>query len=313
MDKCDYSDVKRIPIESGLENELCAILYTDQYKELVSLFVALLQQNELSERAMAVTAAVIETVPALYTAWNYRFEICMSLFRKEDVSAWEKELDWLDEFTLNNPKNYQIWSYRQALLSEHPSPKLVRDLPILDVMIDDDTKNYHVWSYRKWSVQFFKDWSHELDFVNKYIDRDVYNNSAWTHRAFYLKNVDHVQEEGVAEVEIQYCMDKILLAPQNVSPWNHLRFIYKSFKNNEYDSKLINFASSFIDNALETYTDQEERPISHVKSSFALELLADVYSQTDSEKSKIAYQALADTWDPIRKNYWNLKIRQLTI
>ncbi|CDO94881.1 unnamed protein product [Kluyveromyces dobzhanskii CBS 2104] len=308
MDQYDYSDVQRVSVGSGLENELCAIMYTDEYKELISIFVGLLQQNEVSERAFAVTTAVIENAAALYTAWNYRFEIGTALFQDQD--RWEKELDWLDEFTLNNPKNYQIWSYRQAVISQQQKPQFVRDLPILDLMIEDDTKNYHVWSYRKWSVQFFKDWSHELDFVNKYIDRDVYNNSAWTHRAFYLQNIDPTEHESIFDAEISYCFEKISMAPQNVSPWNYLRFIYGSFKNNEFDARLVEFASSFIGTVLEVGTDSNS-VAPHVRSSFALELLADIYAKRDSNKAKIAYQALADTWDPIRKHYWNLRIKQL--
>ncbi|BAP72886.1 protein farnesyltransferase/ geranylgeranyltransferase type-1 subunit alpha [Kluyveromyces marxianus] len=313
MDKFDYSDVKRVPIEADAETELCVILYSSEYKELIGLFLGLMKENELSERALAVTTAVIDVVPALYTAWNYRFEICVSLY-SDQSELWEKELDWLDELTLNNPKNYQIWSYRQALVQQHPCPNFVRELPILDLMIDDDTKNYHVWSYRKWSVQFFDVWSHELEFVNKYIDRDVYNNSAWTHRAFYFKNqvTKEEQHKGLVNTEIEYVKAKISLAPQNVSPWNYLRFVYRTFKDDEYDSGIVEFASRFVQNVLDEGDSNKQAPgKARVDSTFALELLADAYAKNDPAKSKVAYTALADTWDPIRKNYWSLKANQL--
>lgn len=300
MENFDYADVKLVSIDSDLKDELCMIMYSDEYKKLMGLLFGLMAKQEYSERALAVTRSAIETVPAFYTAWNYRFEICASLFQR-DPNKWDEELDWLDELTLNNPKNYQIWSYRQSLLQEHPEPKLVRELPILDIMIDDDTKNYHVWSYRKWCIRYFNDWSHELEFVNKYIDRDVYNNSAWSHRMFYLKNVDG--SEDLIDTEIDYIIAKISLAPQNVSPWNYLRFIYQRFRKNKFDKDITQFAAQFTDGLLD-----QEKVSYQVRSSFALEFLADIYSVTDKDKSRKAYAALAESFDPIRKKYWNHRI-----
>lgn len=48
--------------------------------------------------------------PAFYTIWNYRFNIVRHMMAESDdtTSYLNKELDWLDEVTLNNPKNYQI-------------------------------------------------------------------------------------------------------------------------------------------------------------------------------------------------------------
>lgn len=304
MENFEYLDVSKESIESGLEDELCAILYTEEYKDLMGLFLGLIKKKELTERALAVTTSVIEIVPAFYTAWNYRFEICILLYQL-DVDKWNEELSWLDEFTLNNPKNYQIWSYRQAVLEHHPSPILTRELPILDLMIEDDAKNYHVWSYRKWCIKFFNDWSHELEFVNKYLVRDVYNNSAWSHRAFFMNGVETANT--LIDIEIEYAKEKIRHVPQNVSPWNYLNFLYKKFKNNVYDDSIVQFALQFVDEILET-----EKASYQVKSSFALEFLVDVYSTVDPQKSKKALKALSETFDPIRKNYWQYRISRLS-
>ena len=52
-----------------------------------------------------------------------------------------------------------------------------------------DAKNYHTWSYRQWLLAFFDDerlWEGELGFVERLLDEDVRNNSAWHHRFFVL-------------------------------------------------------------------------------------------------------------------------------
>ena len=51
-----------------------------------------------------------------------------------------------------------------------------------------DSKNYHAWSHRQWAVKHFKLWDGELAFVDRLLDADVRNNSAWNQRHFVLSN-----------------------------------------------------------------------------------------------------------------------------
>lgn len=304
-DQYNYDDVAPLPITASASGELCQILYTDEYKELMGIARAMLQSREYSERALHLTGLVIDTVPAFYTIWNYRFNIVKNLFGDSRDSL-NEELDWLDEFTLSNPKNYQIWSYRQSILQIYPEPSFQRELPVLHLMLEDDTKNYHVWSYRKWCVMFFKDFSRELAFADDFISRDVYNNSAWSHRMFVLKNTEATT--ALVNSEIKYAMSSIELAPQNVSPWNYLRGIYELFLNEKYDDEVISFASKFVGNFFEL---KEQK--SAIDSSFALEFLAHVYSK-DTEKNTLsikAYDALSERYDPIRKSFWQYKKGEL--
>lgn len=304
-DQYNYDDVVPLPITTSASGELCQILYTDEYKELMGIARAMLQSREYSERALHLTGLVIDTVPAFYTIWNYRFNIVKTLFGDSRDSL-NEELDWLDEFTLSNPKNYQIWSYRQSILQIYPEPSFQRELPVLHLMLEDDTKNYHVWSYRKWCVMFFKDFSRELAFADDFISRDVYNNSAWSHRMFVLKNTEATT--ALVNSEIKYAMSSIELAPQNVSPWNYLRGIYELFLNEKYDDEVISFASKFVGNFFES-----KEQTSAIDSSFALEFLAHVYSK-DTEKNTLsikAYDALSERYDPIRKSFWQYKKGEL--
>lgn len=301
MNSFDYSDLTVLDIDTGLENELCKIMYSHHYRKLLGYFRALISKRELSKRALALTGELITASPALYTAWNYRFDIVKNLFQGNDNNL-NTELDWLDDFTLNNPKNYQIWSYRQALLKLYEQPKIQREYPITEIMIDDDTKNYHVWSYRKWVVLFFQDFSHEWKFTDVFIERDIYNNSAWTHRMFILKNIGTMER---IQEEIKYTTEKIKISPHNISPWNHLRGIYGQFLEDKYDTKIIDFALTFVNG----FFDKD----CTIDSSYALEFLAYVYSKSPAThlKSQKAYIALGEKYDPIRVNLWQLKINKL--
>ncbi|CCK71436.1 bifunctional protein farnesyltransferase/protein geranylgeranyltransferase KNAG_0H00200 [Huiozyma naganishii CBS 8797] len=304
----DYADVEPLPIVTGLKDELCQIMYSEEYKQLMGLMRAFLSSNELTPRAMRLTARVIAVAPAFYTAWNYRFNIVVAIAK----DRLDQEFQWLDEVTLNNPKNYQIWSYRQALVENLGQDLTLRgDLPIMDMMLDDDTKNYHVWSYRKWAVLHFKDFTHELSFVDKLIDRDVYNNSAWNHRMFYMKNVS--PDDRTIDEEITYTKNKIELVPQNISSWNYLRGLYDHFKpETGHKGELLKFAGGFIDALDLNATADSAESLPEIESSYALEFLASEYAtEGQLQRAKNAYQCLALKYDPIRGSFWNYKITTL--
>ncbi|AET38872.1 bifunctional protein farnesyltransferase/protein geranylgeranyltransferase Ecym_3385 [Eremothecium cymbalariae DBVPG len=307
MARFDYGDVVRIELETGPEHELCQIMYTEEYKELVGLLRGLMSVKEVSERALAVTTAMVEASPAYYTAWNYRYNIVKGLY-EGDGEKLNEELDWLDEFTLNNTKNYQIWSYRQVLLKLHPVPQFAREQPVMQVVLADDTKNYHVWSYRRWVVLFFKEFSQELEFSSCLIDRDVYNNSAWSHRMFVLKNTE--TKVQVVDQEIEFAKSKISLAPQNVSSWNYLRGLYEQFKGGQCDETTLEFALSFV-NGFFNCDDGTEFP--EIQSSYALEMLAHEYAKNSEthNKAKLAFEGLSKAYDPIRSNYWLCQTNKL--
>ena len=90
----------KVSLDSKRTLVLCDIMYTDEYKQLMSIFNALLKEKEYSDRAYNLVNEVIETVPSYYTAWSYKLEIVLQL--KKDII---KELEWLDVFSLENLKN----------------------------------------------------------------------------------------------------------------------------------------------------------------------------------------------------------------
>ena len=104
-----------------------------------------------------------------------------------------------------------------------------------------------------------------------------------------------IQPETI-ENEIEYSKRAILMAPQNASPWNYLRGVLRQ------QGKELTSIKSFAEQFANIEKEDE------VRSSHALDLLADVYAEEkDKERSGKALELLASRYDPIRKNYWNYR------
>lgn len=290
----------------------------------------------------------------------YRAKILFAL--NKDL---KEEIEWLNKVSLKYLKNYQIWfvsgTAHERLKSKHPHSFLCRhhrqvlmssrehfptlpaqELDFLKEMFAQDSKNYHVWTYRHWLVRHFQLWdtAREIQDVEALIDADVRNNSAWNHR-FVLrfgprtnepdagmpncsssgaeKGRLSVVDEDMIDAELQYAQSKILLAPQNQSPWSYARGVLRAAGRPLAEWK--EFASNFVTQKNEAGNGSDFA----VKSSHAIEWLADVYAEQAKTETKVESTAsrgladeavkmltlLKDKYDPIRKNYWDYRIRML--
>ena len=97
--------------------------------EAMGYFRALQKSQEVSERALELTRAVIQMNPAHYTVWLYRMRTLRALCQQSSQSTESSaqgstaqaqptitaknllsaELDFLRQFTPDNKKNYQLW------------------------------------------------------------------------------------------------------------------------------------------------------------------------------------------------------------
>lgn len=68
----EWADITPIPLNDGSESgimPLASIAYPDEYLEATSYLRAVMAANEMSERALKLTADVISMNPAHYTVW----------------------------------------------------------------------------------------------------------------------------------------------------------------------------------------------------------------------------------------------------
>lgn len=278
---------------------LCEILYTSEYADTMASLRDFLERKVYTLEALELTSKALDLLASHYTTWHYRFDIVKHLGL--DLFA---ELDWCEEVALDNEKNYQIWNYRQLIVSAILAlPNAARfdphrENPVMAVMLDLDPKNHHVWAYRKWLVERcdrFGD-ADEMAYVEAHLARDVRNNSAWVHRFFLVFGAPALEKGPDAAVcarERQFAEEKINLCPQNPLAWTYLRGAHARSGAPLADLRLV---------ALK-YVRLGETP--EVESTFALEMLAAIAeAEGDVEAAKGYFGLLAETYDPIRANYW---------
>lgn len=172
------------------------------------------------------------------------------------------------------------------------------ELPFLARMFAKDAKNYHVWSYRHWLVRHFSLWDSEIPYIESLLRADVRNNSAWNHRWFVTFGREEGQDidESILAREIEYAKAAIRQAPQNQSPWSYVRGVLR--KKGKGMGELKSFVGEFAD------VEREDE----VRSSHALDFLADVWAEEEQEElAGKALELLAKRYDPIRKNYWDYR------
>lgn len=278
---------------------------------------AVMASKEYSPRVVTLTEHIISMNPAHYTVWLYRASTIFAL----EISITD-ELEWVNGVALDHQKNYQIWHHRQTLINHiYPSisssPEEIKKLAeseaiFMTQMFNEDAKNYHVWSYRQYLVRKLNLFGEsELKSIEALLKSDVRNNSAWSHRFFVVFSDAENSTPGskateydpkipseVVDRELAFAQAATYEAPQNQSPWNYIRGVLR--KGGRALSTLEEFALDFVKMP---GTDSEE----DVKSSHALDFLADVWTEggkEEKEKADLALRLLGNKYDRVRKNYW---------
>ena len=149
-----FSDLAPVPQDDG-PDPVCVIQYPTSFRLAYDYMRAVWRANELSERALRLTALCLKLNPANYTVWQYRRKILRSLGRSADKDAIAADLALSSSLGGTNPKNYQVWYHRRALLDEYPSLQqdfLDSELDYISTVLEEDSKNYHAWSNRQWLI-----------------------------------------------------------------------------------------------------------------------------------------------------------------
>ena len=254
-----FHNLKPIPQNDG-PNPICSINYTQEFTEAMGYLRAILQIDERSQRALDLTTICLKLNPANYTTWHFRRRCLAELSKQRqhssnsstyDEAFVQEDLKLASELGGGNPKNYQIWYHRRALLEsyldttthEHEDQvlKSTQELKYISSVFEIDPKNYHAWSHRQWILRFVKDsmlWEEELKYVDYLLDEDCRNNSAWNQRWFVAhKGISDVLNLEDAVVEVEYAMKYVGVDPYNESPWRYLIGVLSEQYNSATDDK----------------------------------------------------------------------------
>lgn len=289
----DWSDLEPRNLEPPV-GAIAQISYSDEYLDVTGYLRSAQEANEKSERVLALCAAVLSLNPAHYSAWDYWLENVRD--RGVDVDLRE----WIDEFTLDNPKSYQVWAYRQRMCALDNEPRYREELATIKLVLEDDAKNFHAWSQLRWVVeQVLKSKNlvfsmiELLDVTNVYINSDVYNNSAWSFREFVYetwKTPENTMRLFVPEKE--YVLAALHRAPDNEAAWSYLKGICDLFLPEQRAQHINGIAIEF-----------RNQPR-------AIELLAENHARAGEHEEAIAMYEFLCNIEPVRKGYYRYLIAE---
>jgi len=334
-----FHDIIPIPQDDG-PHPVCSIAYPQGYVDAMGYLRAIMKNNERSERSLELTAICLRFNPANYTTWWFRRQCLAALSTPpEDHQTQltyfsshliDSDLKLASNLGGSNPKNYQIWYHRRNLLectftggaaSDEERCLVGEELQYIASVLDEDAKNYHAWSHRQWALKTLNTeelWNKELDFTDKLIIKDVWNNSAWNDRWFAshrgLKSAPFCLEKS--KNEVSYVIDKIANDPYNESPCRYLVAIVKE------QLLLIGGEDKF-----RSFISECEKKIMKVKREFEesmkmdgndcvqligayIDILEMKGDQESYEDAKDLAEKLESRYDPIRRKYWKMRVNQ---
>jgi len=296
----EWADVVPLPQDDGL-NPVCPIAYTDQFRETMDYFRAIIKLNELSPRALDLTTEAISLNSANYTAWFFRRKLLHVLIppanspqAADSPYTWRKELEYLNEMGRASPKNYQVWHHRRIVIENLDD--VSQELSFTGEVLEEDAKNYHAWAHRQWVLDTYQVWENELNYVEQLLKLDLENNSAWNQRFFIITKTSGFTPE-VIQREINYAFGIVKQKPNNESPWVYLRGIF---------GRTIPFSQ--YPQVKETCEEIHKK---FVACPHVLSLLIDILEQERNAESTSRALALCETLanslDVIHQKYWKFK------
>mmetsp|Transcript_9204 Transcript_9204/g.24950 ORF Transcript_9204/g.24950 Transcript_9204/m.24950 type:complete len:313 (-) Transcript_9204:377-1315(-) len=290
-----WADVTPLPIEEP-EDAAAKIDYSEEFKDAMSYFRAILHSHECSKRVLDLTFDIIDMNPGNYTAWLYRRKVLESI-----DADYNEEQQLLHQLGAQFCKCYQYWYHRRCVVEK--TGNFADELVSIAEALQDDSKNYHAWSLRQWVVLHFKAFDGEMEYTEKLIVEDIRNNSAWNYRMWLLLKQEGGITTSIAEKEVEYVKEKIKMAPSNESAWNYLMGIWRQGEPGASDSNR-DFMEEMREGVKAVCEDYAERSASHIPRASLAEVLEFESDRPSLERAAQIYTDLAETHDTIRARYW---------
>eukprot|EP00536_Pseudo-nitzschia_multiseries_P009103 jgi/Psemu1/199917/e_gw1.247.19.1 len=257
-----FRDLTPVPQNDG-PDRVCVIQYPSSFSLAYNYMRAVWEANELSERALKLSATCLKLNPANYTVWSFRRRCLGFLGHTEDPERIRADLELTAVLGGPNPKNYQIWYHRRALLETHGANAFLdEELNYIAGVLGEDAKNYHAWSYRQWIMMTVDDedaWGRELGFVAALIEDDARNNSAWNQRWFVTHHRGGKSPLSLEEArtEATFALDAgASIDPYNESPWRYLVGVLREQQRLKH--RALQGGSNDADNDADSNNDNDE-------------------------------------------------------
>lgn len=292
-----WSDVPFSPLNDAA---VTRIPYTEEFKTVFGLLLAVRDRGERSDRTLQLCAHATRLSPSDVTAWNLRQKVCRALVEQSStpeaaVELIEREREFSSNSSAAAPKGYQVWQYRRFLASlrtKYPGGEYcyVQEVAFTSEMLDEDSKNYHAWSHRAWAIQQEPALAYaEFEVTAQLLAEDVRNNSAWSHRWVVTEVI--AARDGQ---EMDWAIERMHAAPRNESAWNYI-------------GKLASLGIGLDDAETAAQACMELDHFNVPCRRFLVQ-----YSRLGAEEKRRICRELAEDVDSERSSYWNRKIARLS-
>lgn len=257
-----------------------AIGHDGDYGNAMELFRAVINQSELSERALEITTYLISVSPSNPYLYWYREKILEKL-----GFDFQKELNFSTQLALDYLKPYQIWRHRQWIMERIPQSTQIDETKFVQDVLECDGKNFHVWEYIYWFAEKFNKWKWLLDQTTVQIEKDIKNNSAWSMRYSAIDQM-HMSPKD----DIQFSLDKFIECPSSQSCASYIK-------------GLLDVDFSIVDKVKETLSLVLSQNNKNVPALNLSAQIAEKEGNIEEYDKLIDQIAVADT---MRTRFWHL-------
>ncbi|KAK8893718.1 CAAX geranylgeranyltransferase alpha subunit [Tritrichomonas musculus] len=212
LDNQKWEGLNPIPYSQN-PKEPFSIEHGGDYGNAMELFRAVMNQSELSPRALEITTFLISVSPSNPYLYWYREKILDKL-----GFDFNNELEFSSKLALNFLKPYQIWRHRQWIMERAPQSSSIDETKFVQDVLQNDGKNFHVWEYIYWYAGKFDKWQWLLDQTTVQLNIDPKNNSAWSMRYSSITHI-HMKPSD----DIQFALEKFKECPSSQSCASYIK------------------------------------------------------------------------------------------